>query len=428
MDWKKFEADTQCVQAGYDPANGQARIAPICQSTTYKYDDADEVGRLFDLEAEGHMYSRISNPTCGVLEEKIAVMEGGVGAVTTSSGQAATMLAVLNICKSGQHILCMSNLYGGTHTLMGATLKNLGIEVTFIDPFLPLEEMRQFIQPNTRAVFGETIGNPGVNVMDFAKLSTLAHEAGIPLIVDNTFATPYLCRPFEHGADIVVHSTTKYLDGHATSVGGCVVDSGRFDWNNGKFPELTEPDENYHGVVYTKQFGSAAYINKLRATLLRDMGPTMSPFNAWLTNLGMETLAVRMDRHCANALALAKYLEAHPKVAWVSYPLLPSSPTYALAQQYLPKGGSGIIAFGVKGGVAAGKQFINSVKLATLVVHVGDLRSHVLHPASMTHRQLSEEAQIASGVLPDMIRFSVGIENVEDIKADLEQALAQIEA
>lgn len=397
-------------------------------STTYKYDDADEVGRLFDLEAEGHMYSRISNPTCGVLEEKIAVMEGGVGAVTTSSGQAATMLAVLNICKSGQHILCMSNLYGGTHTLMGATLKNLGIEVTFIDPFLPLEEMRQFIQPNTRAVFGETIGNPGVNVMDFAKLSTLAHEAGIPLIVDNTFATPYLCRPFEHGADIVVHSTTKYLDGHATSVGGCVVDSGRFDWNNGKFPELTEPDENYHGVVYTKQFGSAAYINKLRATLLRDMGPTMSPFNAWLTNLGMETLAVRMDRHCANALALAKYLEAHPKVAWVSYPLLPSSPTYALAQQYLPKGGSGIIAFGVKGGVAAGKQFINSVKLATLVVHVGDLRSHVLHPASMTHRQLSEEAQIASGVLPDMIRFSVGIENVEDIKADLEQALAQIEA
>lgn len=427
MDWKNVEPETQCVQAGYAPENGAPRIAPICQSTTYKYDDADEVGRLFDLEAEGHMYSRISNPTCGVLEEKIAVMEGGVGAVTTSSGQAATMLAVLNICKSGQHVLAMSNLYGGTHTLMGATLENLGIEVTFIDPFLPLEEMRTFIRPNTRAVFGETIGNPGVHVLDFAKLSQLAHEAGIPLIVDNTFATPYLCRPFEHGADIVVHSTTKYLDGHATSVGGCVVDSGRFDWNNGKFPELTEPDANYHGVVYTEKFAGAAYINKLRATLLRDMGPTMSPFNAWLTNLGMETLAVRMDRHCANALELARFLEAHPKVAWVSYPLLESSPTYALAQQYLPRGGSGIIAFGVKGGVAAGKQFINSVKLASLVVHVGDLRSHVLHPASMTHRQLSAEEQLESGVLPDMIRFSVGIENVADIKADLEQALARVQ-
>lgn len=427
MDWKKYQAETQCVQAGYTPENGESRIAPICQSTTYKYDDADEVGKLFDLEADGHMYTRISNPTCGVLEEKIAVMEGGVGAVTTSSGQAATMLAVLNICKSGDHILAMSNLYGGTHTLMGATLANLGIEVTFVDPFLPLAEMRTFLKPNTRAVFGETIGNPGVQVLDFAKVSTLAHEAGIPLIVDNTFATPYLCQPFQYGADIVIHSTTKYLDGHATSVGGCVVDSGHFDWQNGKFPELTEPDPNYHGVRYTEKFGKAAYINKLRVTLLRDMGPTMSPFNAWLTNLGMETLAVRMDRHCTNALVLAQFLENHPKVAWVNYPYLESSATYDLAKKYLPRGGSGIIAFGVKGGAAAGKQFINSVRLASLVVHVGDLRSHVLHPASMTHRQLSEADQIAGGVLPEMIRFSVGIENVADIQADLAQALAQVE-
>lgn len=426
MDWEKCQVETQCVQAGYTPENGEPRIAPICQSTTYKYDDADAVGRLFDLEAEGHMYTRISNPTCGVLEEKIAVLEGGVGAVTTSSGQAATMLAVFNIAKSGDHILAMSNLYGGTHTLMGATMANLGIEVTFVDPDLSLDEMRGFIRENTRAVFGETIGNPGVNVLDFAKLSTLAHEAGIPLIVDNTFATPYLCRPFEHGADIVIHSTTKYFDGHATSVGGVVVDSGNFNWNNGRFPELTEPDENYHGVVYTEKFGRAAYITKLRVTLLRDMGPTMSPFNAWLTNLGLETLAVRMERHSANALELAHFLEAHPKVAWVSYPLLESSPSFALAQKYLPRGASGIIAFGVKGGQAAGKQFINSVRLASLVVHVGDLRSHVLHPASMTHRQLSEEAQLAGGVRPDMIRFSVGIEHVEDIKADLEQALAQV--
>ena len=426
MDWKKCQVETQCVQAGYTPKNGEPRIAPICQSTTYKYDDADEVGRLFDLEAEGHMYTRISNPTCEVLETKVATLEGGVGAVATSSGQAATMLAVLNIAKSGQHILAMNNLYGGTHTLMGATLANLGIEVTFIDPDLSLAEMKGYIRENTRAVFGETIGNPGVNVLDFAKLSSLAHEAGIPLIVDNTFATPYLCRPFEHGADIVIHSTTKYFDGHATSVGGIVVDSGRFDWTNGKFPELCEPDDNYHGVVYTEKFGSAAYINKLRVTLLRDMGPTMSPFNAWLTNLGLETLALRMERHSSNALALAQWLEAHPKVAWVNYPLLPSSASFDLAQRYLPRGASGIIAFGVKGGAAAGKQFINSVQLASLVVHVGDLRTHVLHPASMTHRQLSEEAQLAGGVRPDMIRFSVGIENVEDIKADLEQALAQV--
>lgn len=427
MDLKNMHLATQCVQGGYQPANGEPRVMPIVQSTTYKYDDADEVGKLFDLEADGHMYSRISNPTLAWLEEKISLMEGGVGAVATSSGQAANMLAILNICKAGQHVLSMANLYGGTHTLFNSTLKNMGIEVTFISPDLSLEEMRTHLKDNTRAVFGETIGNPGVNVLDFAKVSTLAHEAGIPLIVDSTFATPMLCRPFEHGADIVTHSTTKYFDGHATSVGGVIVDSGQFNWDNGKFPELTRPDPSYHGVVFTEKFGQAAYITKARVTLLRDIGPTMSPFNAFLTNLGMETLAVRMERHSSNALILAQYLEQHPKVAWVSYPLLPSHDTYDLAKKYLPNGGSGIIAFGIKGGVAAGKQFINHVKLATLVVHVGDLRSHVLHPASMTHRQLSEAEQIASGVLPDMIRFSVGIEDVEDIKADLAQALASVE-
>ena len=426
MDLKQCHLNTQCVQGGYSPKNGEPRIMPIVQSTTYKYDDADEVGKLFDLEADGHMYSRISNPTLACLEEKIALMEGGVGAVTTASGQAANMLAILNISQSGDHILAMSNLYGGTHTLFNSTLRKLGIEVSFVDPSLPLEVLRSYIRPNTKAVFGETIGNPGVDVLDFAKVSTLAHGAGIPLIVDSTFATPALCRPFEHGADIVTHSTTKYFDGHATSVGGVIVDGGQFDWNNGHFPGLTEPDESYHGIVYTEKFGKAAYITKARVTLLRDMGPTMSPFNAFLTNLGLETLALRMERHSENALVLAEYLEQHPKVAWVNYPLLPSNPSYELAKTYLPHGASGIIAFGIKGGAEAGKQFINNVKLASLVVHVGDLRSHVLHPASMTHRQLSEADQIASGVSPDLIRFSVGIEHVEDIKRDLQQALEQV--
>ncbi len=425
MDLKKAHYETQCVQGGYAPENGEARVMPIVQSTTYKYDKTDDVCKLFDLEAEGHMYSRISNPTLAVLEEKIALLEGGVGAMMTSSGQAANMLAILNICKTGQHVLAMANLYGGTHNLFGPTFKNFGIDVTFVDPSLPLEELKGYIQENTRAVFGETIGNPGVDVLDFEKAATLAHDAGIPLIVDSTFATPTLCRPFEHGADIVTHSTTKYFDGHATSVGGVIVDSGNFDWTNGKFPELTEPDETYHGVVYTENFGAAAYITKVRVTLLRDIGSTMAPFNAFLTNLGLETLALRMKKHSENALALAEYLENHPKVSWVKYPLLKSHPSYDLATKYLPEGGSGIVAFGIKGGVKAGKKFIDSVNLATLVVHVGDLRTHVLHPATSTHRQLTEEQQIASGVLPDLIRLSVGIENLEDLKADLNQALEQ---
>lgn len=426
MDLKKAHYETQCVQGGYAPENGEPRVMPIVQSTTYKYDKTDDVCKLFDLEAEGHMYSRISNPTLAVLEEKIALLEGGVGALMTSSGQAANMLAILNICKSGQHVLAMANLYGGTHNLFGPTFKNFGIEVTFVDPALPLEELKGYIRENTRAVFGETIGNPGVDVLDFEKAATLAHDAGIPLIVDSTFATPVLCRPFEHGADIVTHSTTKYFDGHATSVGGVIVDSGNFNWDNGKFPELTEPDESYHGVVYTESFGAAAFVTKARVTLLRDIGPTMAPFNAFLTNLGLETLALRMKRHSENALALAEYLENHPKVSWVKYPLLKSNDTYPLAEKYLPEGGSGIIAFGVKGGAEAGKVFIDGVDLATLVIHVGDLRTHVLHPATSTHRQLSEEQQIACGVFPDLIRLSVGIENLEDIKADLDQALARV--
>lgn len=422
----KYQPETLCIQAGYQPKSGEPRILPLYQSTTYKYDDADEVGKLFDLETEGHMYTRISNPTVEAFEKKITEMEGGVGAVATSSGQAATLLAILTICQHGQHVLAMSNLYGGTFTLFTSTLKKLGIEVSFINPDSSEEEFEEAIRPETRLIFGETIGNPGVDVLDIEKIAGVAHKHGIPLVVDNTFATPFLCRPFEFGADIVTHSTTKYIDGHATSVGGIIVDSGKFDWTNGNFPELTSEDPSYHGISYTKKFGDAAYITKARVAFLRDMGTTMSPFNAFLTNLGVETLALRMERHSENALEMAKYLKAHPMIEWVNYPLLESSKSYDLAKKYLPNGASGIIAFGVKGGVTAGKQFINNVKLATLVVHVGDIRTHVLHPASMTHRQLSEAEQIKAGISPDMIRFSVGIEAIEDIKADIEQALNNI--
>lgn len=421
---KKYSPETLCVQAGYEPKNGEPRILPIIQSTTYKYDDADEVGKLFDLEAEGHMYSRISNPTVAALENKIAALEGGVGALATSSGQSATLIAILTICNVNEHVLAMSNLYGGTFTLFTSTLKKMGIEVTFVDHKASAEQIQSEIRPNTKLIFAETIGNPGVDVLDIEKVSEVAHKNNIPLVVDNTFATPYLCRPFEFGADIVTHSTTKYLDGHATSVGGVIVDSGKFDWEkSGKFPHLTEADPSYHGLSYTKQFGETAYIVKARVAFLRDMGNTMSPFNAFLTNLGAETLALRMERHSENALKVAEFLENHPNVAWINYPLLKSSESYELSKKYLPKGGSGIIAFGVKGGAVNGKKFINSLNLASLVVHVGDIRTHVLHPASMTHRQLSEEDQIKAGIKPDMIRLSVGIENVEDIIKDLDNAL-----
>lgn len=421
---KKYAQDTICIQGGYEPKNGEPRILPIFQSTTYKYDEADEVAKLFDLEAAGHMYSRISNPTVEALEKKIAEMEGGVGAMATSSGQAANLIAILTICNAGEHVLAMSNLYGGTFTLFTSTLKKMGIEVTCVDHRADGREISSKIQANTKLIFGETIGNPGVDVLDIQRIAEIAHENSIPLVIDNTFATPYLCRPFEFGADIVTHSTTKYIDGHATSVGGIIVDSGKFDWkSSGKFPHLTEADPSYHGLSYTEKFGAAAYITKARVAFLRDMGSTMSPFNAFLTNLGVETLALRMERHSSNALAAARFLESHPNVSWVNYPLLESSQSFDLARKYLPGGASGIIAFGVKGGVESGKKFIDSLELASLVVHVGDIRTHVLHPASMTHRQLSQEQQIKAGIKPDMIRLSVGIENIDDILADLDQAL-----
>lgn len=418
-----YAIETKCAHEGYNPGNGEPRIAPIVQSTTYKYDSADDVAALFDLAKAGHMYTRISNPTSGVLEAKIAALEGGVGALAVSSGQAATLTAIITICNAGEHIVAMNNLYGGTYTLINSTLKKFGIEATFVDFNAPDEVIQNAIQANTKLVFGETIGNPGVDVLDIERIASIAHRNGLPLFIDNTFATPYLCRPFEWGADIVTHSATKYLDGHATSVGGVIVDSGKFDWNNGKFPHLTEKDPNYHGLSYTEAFKEAAFITKARVVFVRDMGQTISPFNAWLINLGTETLALRMARHSENALTVAQFLQNHPNVAWVKYPKLESSDSFKLAEKYLPLGGSGIIAFGVKGGLAESKKFIDSVKLASLVVHVADIRTHVLHPATMTHRQMSKADQLKSGIEENMVRLSVGIENAADIIQDLDQAL-----
>ncbi len=420
---KNLSVESLCVQGGYEPKNGEPRVAPLYQSTTYKYDSAEEVGDLFDLAKEGHMYSRISNPTLEIFEKKIAQLEGGIGAVSTSSGQSANLLAILTLCKNGDHIIAFNNLYGGTFVLIQSRLKDFGIEATLVDLNDSDEEIESHIKENTKLLFGETLGNPGVKVFDIERFADLAHRNDIPLILDNTFPTPHLCRPIEFGADIVTHSTTKYLDGHATCVGGIIVDSGKFDWTNGKFGCLTDEDPNYHGLSYTETFGEAAYITKVRAVFLRDLGTTMSPFNAFLTNLGTETLALRMDKHSSNALTVAKFLEGNPNVEWTHYPLLESSEDYELAQKYLSKGASGIISFGVKGGVEEGKKFINSLKLATLVVHVGDVRTHVLHPASMTHRQLSKEAQLEGGIEENMIRLSVGIENPDEIIADLKQAL-----
>ncbi|SHH57139.1 O-acetylhomoserine (thiol)-lyase [Anaerosphaera aminiphila DSM 21120] len=422
---KDLTVETLCVQGGYQPKNGEPRILPIFQSTTYKYDDADEVAALFDLEKDGHMYSRISNPTVNAFEEKIAQMEGGVGALATSSGQAATLLAILTICSAGEHIVAMNNLYGGTYTLIGSTLEKFGIKTTFVH-LNNVEELENAIQDNTKLIFSETIGNPGVDVLDIELVANVAHKNNIPLIVDNTFATPYLCRAFDFGADIITHSTTKFLDGHATSVGGIIVDSGKFNWNNGKFSCLTDKDPNYHGLSYTETFKEQAYITKARVVFMRDLGTTMSPFNAFLTNLGVETLALRMDKHSTNALKVAKYLEKQEKVDWVNYPLLEENKNYELSKKYLSKGASGIISFGVKGGTEETKKWINNLKLTTLVVHVGDIRTHALHPASMTHRQLSEEAQIEAGILPNMVRLSVGIENVDEIIEDLDQAFKKI--
>ena len=419
--------ETKCVQAGYQPENGQPRILPIYQSTTYKYDSAEHLGKLFDLSVPGHMYTRISNPTVEMVEEKIAALEGGVGAMLTSSGQAANLLAVLNIASAGDNIVCSSAIYGGTINLFAFTLKRLGIETRFFTPEATDAEISALIDGRTRLVFGETVANPALIVCDIERLAHIAHAHDVPLVIDNTFPTPVLCRPIEFGCDIVVHSTTKYMDGHASVVGGCIVDSGKFDWEKaGKFPELTEPDESYHGVVYTKSFGRAAFINKARAQLMRDFGCTPQPIAAFMLNLGLESLPVRIERHCQNAQAVAEYLEKHPKVSWVNYPGLASSPQHDLAQKYLPRGVCGVVSFGVKGGREAAMKFMDSLRLAQIVVHVADARTSVLHPASTTHRQLTDEQLVDAGISADLVRLSVGIENIEDILEDLEQAFNKI--
>ena len=419
--------ETKCVQAGYQPENGQPRILPIYQSTTYKYDSAEHLGKLFDLSVPGHMYTRISNPTVEMVEEKIAALEGGVGAMLTSSGQAANLLAVLNIASAGDNIVCASAIYGGTINLFAFTLKRLGIETRFFTPEATDDEISALIDGRTRLVFGETVANPALIVCDIERLAHIAHAHDVPLVIDNTFPTPVLCRPIEFGCDIVTHSTTKYMDGHASVVGGCIVDSGNFDWEKAdKYPELTEPDESYHGVVYTKSFGRAAYINKARAQLMRDFGCTPQPIAAFMLNLGLESLPVRIERHCQNAQAVAEYLEKHPKVSWVNYPGLASSPQHALAQKYLPRGVCGVVSFGVRGGREAAMKFMDSLRLAQIVVHVADARTSVLHPASTTHRQLTDEQLVDAGISADLVRLSVGIENIEDILEDLEQAFNKI--
>lgn len=422
-----YEFDTKCIQSGYHPGNGEPRTLPIYQSTTYKYDNADTLGQLFDLKAEGHMYSRISNPTLAAVEEKLADLEGGVGAMLVSSGQSANLLAVFNICSAGQNLIAMNNIYGGTINLLSVTLARMGIEVRYINDKMTDEQVDALFDGNTRLVFGETITNPALTVLDISRYAAIAHRHGVPLVVDNTFATPLLCRPFEFGADIVTHSTSKYMDGHANVLGGVVIDSGNFDWEgSGKFPELTTPDESYHGVVYTQQFGKAAYVTKARVQLLRDFGCTMAPVAAYLLNLGLESMPLRVRRHSENALEVAKFLEAQPQVLWVNYPKLPSSPYCHLAERYLPLGASGVVSFGVRGGREAAMKLMNSLRLAQIVVHVADARTCVLHPASTTHRQLTDRQLADSGIGPEFIRFSVGIEDVRDIIADLKQALAQL--
>lgn len=418
-----YHIDTKCIQAGYQPKNGEARVLPIYQSTTYKYDSSEHVGKLFDLEEEGFFYTRLGNPTMDAVERKIADLEGGIGALCTSSGQAANMIAVQNICSAGDHMIAAGTIYGGTINLYAVTLKKMGIECTFVDPDARLEELQKEVKDNTKLVFAETIANPSLVVLDIEKFSRLAHSNNIPLIIDNTFATPINCRPIEYGADIVTHSTSKYMDGHAVALGGVIVDSGNFNWDNGKFPGLSTPDESYHGMVYTRDCGKAAYITKARVQLMRDMGMTPSPSNGFLLNLGLETLHLRMERHCQNAQKVAEYLEANPKISWVNFPGLKSNKYYHLANKYMPKGTCGVISFGIEGGREEAVKFMDSLKLAAIVVHVADARTGVLHPASTTHRQLTDQQLLDCGITPDMIRMSIGIENVDDIIADIEQAL-----
>ncbi len=415
--------NTLCVQAGYEPKNGEARVVPICQSTTFAYDSAETMGKLFDLEEDGFFYTRLANPTLDAVEKKIAALEGGVGAMLTSAGQAASLISITNICKTGDHVICAAAVYGGTFNLFNKTLRDLGIEFTFVDPAASEEELNNAFKENTRAVFTETLSNPSLDVCDLELYAKCAHAHGCPLIVDNTFATPVNCRPFEWGADIVVHSTSKYMDGHAVALGGCLVDSGNFDWNNGKYPMLTTPDETYHGVTYTEHFGKAAYIAKARVHLMRDLGTQMAPQNAFLLNLGLETLHLRMARHCENAQKVAEFLVNHEKVDWVNFPGLQSNKYHELAKKYMPNGTCGVISFGVKGGKAEAAKMMEALKLAKIVVHVADARTCVLHPASTTHRQLSDQQLIDAGIMPNMIRLSVGIEDVNDIIADFAQAL-----
>ncbi len=422
-----YKIDTNCVQAGYSPKSGEPRVVPIYQSTTYKYNSSTEMGELFDLEREGYFYTRLQNPTNDAVAAKIAALEGGVGAVLTSSGQAASFFAVFNIAQSGDHVISSSAIYGGTFNLFSVTMKKMGIDFTFVEPDITEDELSKAFKPNTKAVFAETLSNPSLHVLDIEKFAKAAHSHGVPLIVDNTFPTPVNCRPFEFGADIVTHSTTKYMDGHATSVGGVIVDSGNFDWTqNDKFSGLTTPDDSYHGIVYTEKFGKLAYITKCVAQLMRDLGAIPSAFNSFLLNVGLESLAVRVPKHCGNAMKVAEYLHDNDKVSWVSYPGLKDDPQHDLAVKYMPGGTSGVIAFGVKGGRAAATKFMDSLKLAAIVTHVADARTCCLHPASTTHRQLTDEQLHECGVSPDLIRLSVGIENPEDIIADIQQALDQI--
>ncbi|MBQ9536539.1 MAG: O-acetylhomoserine aminocarboxypropyltransferase/cysteine synthase [Desulfovibrionaceae bacterium] len=422
-----MKLETACIHAGYTPQNGEPRVVPIVQSTTFKYESTKAVAQLFDLEVNGFFYSRLGNPTVDAVEQKLAALEGGVGALCTSSGQAANLFAILNVAKCNDHVISTAGIYGGTVNLFSVTLKRMGIDVTFVDQNASNAELEKAFRPNTRAVFGETLTNPGMEVLDIERIANLAHAHGVPFIVDNTFATPILCRPFEYGCDIVTHSTTKYLDGHAVQLGGAIIDSGKFDWEaSDKYPELTTPDASYHGLIYTKAFGKAAYIAKARAQLLRDIGCCQTPQGAFYLNLGLETLPLRMERHCRNAEVIADFLAAHPKVERVNYPSLPGSRDRALACKYLPKGCSGVMSLELKGGRTAGVQFIDSLKLISLQVHVADLRTCVLHPASSTHRQLSDEQLAAAGISPGLIRLSVGLEHSDDLISDLEQALGKL--
>lgn len=423
-----YKIETKCIQSGWKPKNGESRVLPIYQSTTFKYDDSEQMGRLFDLEEEGYFYTRLQNPTNDAVAAKITELEGGVAGMLTSSGQAANYYAIFNICEAGDHIVCSNSLYGGTFNLFGTTIKKQGIDCTFVNQDDSYEELCKAFKPNTKAVFAESIVNPSVEILDIEKFAKLAHDHGVPLIIDNTFATPINCRPFEWGADIVTHSTTKYMDGHAMAVGGAIIDSGNFDWmaHADKFPGLTTPDESYHGITYAEKFGKGAYITKATAQLMRDLGSIPSPMNAFLLNVGLETLHLRVPRHCENAMKVATFLQNHEKVAWVNYPGLADNKYHALAEKYMPSGTCGVMAFGVKGDRATAVKFMDQLQMIAIVTHVADARTCILHPASHTHRQMTEEQLVEAGISPDLMRLSVGIENADDIIGDLEQALAAI--